>query len=155
MRAATEGMQMGTAVAAAEERCSWSRASRARKKRAKVSSIENVATAQESVTHGAATVRSGQEGSVAVIEDIIAPTSEAAVCKMPTDVRSVQVTGDVGSQRLIRGVDARQEAEDEVAEVVLGLGGQVHAAVADAVTVVDPAQALMTVWLRWKGWSRS
>lgn len=60
---------------------------------------------------------------------------------MPADVRSVQVTGDSGSQRLTGGVYARQEEEGKGAEVAPGLSGPVARSVSDLATVVASAQA--------------
>lgn len=76
-----------------------------------------------------------------LIEDSVAQASEVVVGATPADVRSVQVKSDVGSQGFSRDVDARQEETDGVAEVVLGLSGQLFAAVADVVVVASPAQA--------------
>lgn len=52
-----------------------------------------------------------------MIEDRLVPNSEAAAGATPADGRSVQVTGDVGSQRSTDCKSAHQEEEDEVFEV--------------------------------------
>lgn len=52
-------------------------------------SNENEAVVRKNVTQEAAAARSGQQGSVAVAEDIVAPTSEAAAGATPANVRSV------------------------------------------------------------------
>lgn len=122
MQAAAERIQRKTTVAAAEERRSWDRASKAREKRAKMRLDENVAVAGESVTQETTAVRSEQKSSVVVIEDNVASASETAAGATLADVRSVQVTSDVGSQRPIGNADARPEEEEEVAEVELGSG---------------------------------
>lgn len=57
-----------------------------------------VTVAPEDVTYKAASATRGQDGSVFVIVDSVAPATEAAASAMSADVRFVQVTGDVGSQ---------------------------------------------------------
>lgn len=104
-------------------------------------SDKNVPVARKNVTYEAAAARSGQEDSAVVIEDSAASALKAAAGATPAYLRSVQGTGDVGSQHSTRGAGARQEEEDEVAVVALGLGGQGSAAMADAVAVADLGQA--------------
>lgn len=60
---------------------------------------------------------------------------------MPADVRSVQVTGDVGTQRSTRGAAARQEKDGEVAKVAPDLDQSVVPSEADAAAVAVLAQA--------------
>lgn len=60
---------------------------------------------------------------------------------MPAVVRSVQVTGDVMSQQSKGGAVARQEREEDVAEVASGLGGSVIPSTAEAATVTAPSHA--------------
>lgn len=59
---------------------------------------------------------SEQDGLAVAIEGRVAPDSDAAAGATPVDVRLVQVTGDVGSQRLMKGGGAHQGDGDEVAE---------------------------------------
>lgn len=73
-----------------------------------------------------------------VIKDSVPPTLEAAAGSMPEDVRSVQMTGDVGSQRSTRGANACQE---EIAEVGFGLGGLVVSSTAKTATAVNSESA--------------
>lgn len=95
----------------------------------------------ENVTQEAAAAKSGQEGLVVVIEDSVAPTSEAVAGAKPLDVQSVQVTGDVESQGSTEGADARQEKVEKGAEVASGLGGPVVPSAAEAATVVALSHA--------------
>lgn len=98
MQAATERVQREMALAAAGERSRWDRASKDRRKSANVRSDENVTVSRENVTQKAAAARSGQESSVVVIGDSVAPTLKEAAFAMAADVMSVQVTGDLESQ---------------------------------------------------------
>lgn len=56
-------------------------------------------------------------------------------------VRSVQVTGDAGSQRSTRAAHARQKREEEAAEVSPGLGGPIVPSVTDVAAIAAPALA--------------
>lgn len=100
-----------------------------------------MATARENVTQEASVARSGQEPLIVVIEDNVAPTSEAAAGAMLADVGPAQVAGAVESQRLTRGANSRQEEEDKVAEVAPGLGGPMVQTVANFAAVAVPTQA--------------
>lgn len=91
MRGATERVQRETARTAVEERRRLDRASKAKQSKANVRSGENVPAAQQTVTPEAAATRSGHKGLVVVIEDSVAPASEAAAGGTPPGVRSVQV----------------------------------------------------------------
>lgn len=102
---------------------------------------ENVPAARKNVTQEAASARSGQEGSVVMIEESVALASKAAAGATLANVRSVHVKGNVGSPPSTRGSGTRHEGEDEVAVVVLGIEGQGYATVVDAVGVAAPAQA--------------
>lgn len=70
--------------------------------------------------------RKGKEekGKGVVIEERVALISEAAACGTLADVRSVQVTGYVESQRSTRNVGARRKKGKKVATVAPGRGGQ-------------------------------
>lgn len=85
-------------------------------------SDENVSAVRESYTRGRCREKRAK-GLVAVIGDSRTSASEAAACAAPANVRTVQVTGDVGSQRLTSSVGARQEEKNEVAVVAPGIGG--------------------------------
>lgn len=87
------------AAAAAKKRRWQDQASKARKKRAGLKLGQTVTGAPENVAQEAVAASSGQEVSVAAIEDSVAPTLEATACARPADVRFVQVFGDVRSQR--------------------------------------------------------
>lgn len=141
MRAATERAEKQTPLVAAEERCRWVRAPKVRKKKANANSGEILPVARENITQEPVAARSGQEGSNAVTDASVAPALEAAASAMPADVRLVQVSGDVGSQRSSRSTGTHQEGEDEVAVVAPGLCGQWFAAVAEALVLKAPAQA--------------
>lgn len=80
---------------------------------------EIVTVAPGNATQEAAAATSRQEGLLVMIEDSVASAPEAAAGAKPANVRSVQITGDVESQRSTRGVDARQEEDEVVAEVGL------------------------------------
>lgn len=75
------------------------------------------------------------------IGDIVAPISEPAAGAMPANVSSVQVTGDIGSQRSTGVADARLEEKEEVAKVAPGLGGPVVSSAANSATVAVSIQA--------------
>lgn len=76
-----------------------------------------------------------------VIKDGVVPALESAADVTPAHVRSIQVTGDVGSQRLTRGAGARQGKEAEAAVVAPRLGVQGSAAVANVVVMELSARA--------------
>lgn len=103
-------------------------------------SNENVTGAPENVTLKDVAATSGQVASVVVIEDSVAPTTEAAVGAMLADVRAMQITGAVGSQRSTRGADAYQEEEEEATKVASGLGRLVVLSATEAAVVAAPAQ---------------
>lgn len=106
-----------------------------------VRSDENVLAARENDSREITSARSGQKGLVVVIIDRVSPAFEATTSATPADVSSVQVTGDVGSQRWTGCAGAHQEEENKVTVAGPGLDGQGFAAVADAVAVVVPVQA--------------
>lgn len=96
MRAATKKVQREMALAAAEKRRRWDRASRTWKKKANVMSDEDGPACQGNATNftGNATqkataARSGPEGSIVVLDGNIAPTSAAAAGATFANVRSV------------------------------------------------------------------
>lgn len=86
MRAALEKSHRKTALAAAEERRSWDRALKARKKRPNMSPDENVQVARENVPQKAAAGKSGQEGLVVEIGDCLLSALEAAAGATLADV---------------------------------------------------------------------
>lgn len=61
-------------------------------------SNENVTVTRENGTQKATSPRSGQKGSLVVIEASVASTLETVVGAIPADVRSLLVTGNVGSR---------------------------------------------------------
>lgn len=101
---------------------------------------ELLTVARKIVIQEPADATSGQDGSVVVIEDRVASSSEAAAGALPADERSEQVMGDVGRQQSTGGADDRQKREEEVAEVVPGLGAPVIPLAADVATVTVPDQ---------------
>lgn len=69
----------------------------------------------------------------------VASASEVAATAVPANIRFVEVTGDVGRQRLTGSGDVRQEEEGgKVVEFELYLCGRCHTAEADAVCVAAP-----------------
>lgn len=110
------------------------------KEGADVRSVENVPIARENVTRKAVAAKSRQEGSTVTIEDSVAPASETAAGATLADVRSAQITGDVGSQRSARSADVHHEEEDEEGVAAPGLEGQRSLVVANAVIVAVSAQ---------------
>lgn len=110
-----------------------------RKKTVSVRSIENAPSAQDNVTRKAVAARSGQKGSAVVFEYSVGSASEAGAGVTPANVSSVQVKGDVGSQRTSRGAGTHREEQDEMAVVAPGFDCQGSAAAADAVAVALPS----------------
>lgn len=139
MRAATGRVQTETDLCAAEERRRWDQHLKARKKKPNVRSDVSVLVAREDVTQEAVTKMGGQKCSVVVNEDSVVPASETASATTPAIPRSVQVTGDVRSQRSTGAAGAHQSAKNEVVVVKPGLRGQESAAVAESAAVVAPA----------------
>lgn len=134
-------MQRKTDLAAVEERQRWDRAAEEREKRANVRLDANVPGSREKVAREAVAARSGQEGSVVVIENSVASAFGVAAGATPVDDSSVQITGDVRYQRSTECAGAHREEEDEVAVVAASVGGQGSAAVAHAVAVGALVQA--------------
>lgn len=125
----------------AEERRGLDRAGKARQRRETVGFDANMPAARGNNTQEAAAARSGQAGSAVVIEDMVASALEAGTDATIVDVRSMQLAGDVESQRSTKGAGARQEKEDGVAVTAPSTGEGGPAAVADAVAVSATAQA--------------
>lgn len=108
MAAAVKRLKWEADYAVVEEHQRCNRAVKANGKGVVERLANDVLTAQENVD-----VRNGQEALVLLVEDDVAPATEAGAGAISTDVGSTQATSDVGSQRSSVGEAICHEDEVE------------------------------------------
>lgn len=144
MAAATKKVKRETDRAVSEECRRWNWAAMARDKNVEKKPVDDVQFARETVPAGF-----GQETSIVVIKDSVAPPSEIDAVVLPANI-TLRVSGDVESQHSTGGESVRQDEEAETVEFEPDKGIQNHATVAGTVCVNAPDQMRNDVFVKVK-----